>query len=1294
MANEVELERMIVRLVGDASRYERTLLAAIQMTEEYGKKVKGFAEVEATVKKDAERKYIDYVAALMVEKEAMGKSTAEMEMARAGQIAAWKTFQDARQFAELVEKYGKEEKLSNEAVEYIIRNREKVLANAITVSAAEQQANQENLQKIRQQHVVTLEEMAKRDIERASVTAREEIRLKQETAKWFQTIAIENKLFDEATSAEAVKKRTDNLSTERAAYAEAARERYIQEVALAHETYKQAEEAALQKVRLTTTVTAQVLAAYQQESLAATASALQQVTSAEQRALFVIGSLESHQQAEVKFYADKAKAEQDALDASKKLEQDAATEKAKIAAEALEQKAKLEEAFVEVQRAASYRGNDLILLQEEMRRKAADATLAHVNATKDLEIAGAAGAITESIKLAEQKEAAENAARAIKNLGIIDSVIAEETAAREILRIALMNNTARTALEEERYKLLNVMRMAELNSGWDALQGYALRQQAITALEIYDQKMKYAEFEALRAQEEQNRLNTEKNLASMQRDFLDQKMREKVAAEANDLQRQIQASVAEANLAQETAAKVRKAQEEKAKAATVAAQEMGKEWAKAYKQMQGGAKFIGAKFDLAGAFESFANLENAQIRLTAAIEAGGHAVESTMQGYNRFADSIAATTTQGRAATLGFLEQAEAMGISGEAAERVTKNAMALAGPRQNSLMTLRMAIALEEGNTTMLLRQMPVLRKIKDETERAAKAKEILSHKMKILEADASSSQGQILQLKNAYNGFKAEIGAVVAQAVNPLVQALKWVVDALRSMPTWLKTIITVVAILATAFGALTTITALYASTTVVAMRAALAAAAASVKATLIMMANPAVLLWVATLVVAGTLLYALEEKIFGLVRKTKEYNDELAKNVKLQEDIKIALEKQTTQEIRDIKKLPDLHAQIEAQEELIRETEKRIKLDAEIGRNLQAQLDIVNTRNAAIKRGEVAGESWEVSTKELEAELQDLENRFKSGKDSLKAYEANLEKLLEPQKKLKEEIESATHALGDQSMNLMFQGDKLKEGYDGIDMTSEKMGRYKLQMKGATEAQLEQYDSQMKGIHAMKLWLRETEKPFKANEAVKEFTKSIREQIEVFGMSSNQAALFKLQKANPSNTLAMFHAKSAVMEMHALEERKSKLEKAAQVTEQFTDPSIKLARHQKEVEDMFASGAISIDTYTAAMKEAAKTTDNAKVSMDALVRSGSADALARIAEYTSVLRGDGKPTTPKLKTREQILAERGPANEGGFFGDVIKKATGRDDEAKKWQAAVLETLLKIAGVPGFKILGADLE
>jgi len=130
------------------------------------------------------------------------------------------------------------------------------------------------------------------------------------------------------------------------------------------------------------------------------------------------------------------------------------------------------------------------------------------------------------------------------------------------------------------------------------------------------------------------------------------------------------------------------------------------------------------------AVRAFGEQERAELQLRAALEANGREVDLLFDRYTSLASALQDVTVIGDETTIRMFSQAEALGLTGEAAERAVRNAIGLSSALDlNARSALRYTAVLEEGDTTMLQRYLPALRSIEDESEKVAVAQNLLNN-------------------------------------------------------------------------------------------------------------------------------------------------------------------------------------------------------------------------------------------------------------------------------------------------------------------------------------------------------------------------------------------------------------------------------------------------------------------------------------------------------------------------------------------------------------------------------------
>jgi len=194
----------------------------------------------------------------------------------------------------------------------------------------------------------------------------------------------------------------------------------------------------------------------------------------------------------------------------------------------------------------------------------------------------------------------------------------------------------------------------------------------------------------------------------------------------------------------------------------------------------------------------------AEKRLEAALRSAGEFSQAALQDFKSFASGLQQVTTVGDESTLKMLQLAKSMGLSNEQAKSASKNAISLAKAMGiNEQSAIRYTAALEQGDATMLNRYLPTLRQIDDETERAAKAQELLGQMFSAATSEAQNGLGPLIQLQNTLGDFQEDIGAIVLEYMQPFINGLKDFVTAFKNSSDETKRFITQVVLIGSVAG-----------------------------------------------------------------------------------------------------------------------------------------------------------------------------------------------------------------------------------------------------------------------------------------------------------------------------------------------------------------------------------------------------------------------------------------------------------------------------------------------------------
>ncbi len=194
----------------------------------------------------------------------------------------------------------------------------------------------------------------------------------------------------------------------------------------------------------------------------------------------------------------------------------------------------------------------------------------------------------------------------------------------------------------------------------------------------------------------------------------------------------------------------------------------------------------------------------AEKRLEAALRSAGQFSKAALKDFKDFASGLQSVTTVGDESTLKLLQVAKSMGLTNEQAKRAAKNSIALSKSMGiNEQSAIRYTAALEQGDSTMLNRYLPTLRQVEDDSERAAKAQELLGQMFGAATAEAQSGLGPLTQIKNTFGDLQEEIGGIVLEYMQPFIQGLKNLVDAFKNSSQETKEFITQVILVGSVAG-----------------------------------------------------------------------------------------------------------------------------------------------------------------------------------------------------------------------------------------------------------------------------------------------------------------------------------------------------------------------------------------------------------------------------------------------------------------------------------------------------------
>lgn len=161
-------------------------------------------------------------------------------------------------------------------------------------------------------------------------------------------------------------------------------------------------------------------------------------------------------------------------------------------------------------------------------------------------------------------------------------------------------------------------------------------------------------------------------------------------------------------------------------------------------------------------------------------------------------------------------------------------------------------------------------------------------------------------------------------------------------------------------------------------------------------------------------------------------------------------------------------------------------------------------------------------------------------------------------------------------------------LQEQIDTFGMSAEQVALWKLQQQGANEATVELVRGLQDQVAALEAHEAAVAQAREAQQAVEQYTDSLREQLATMGMSTREAELWKLAQQGAS-AAAIEQARSIGAALDDSREYLDLLERGRQLTEANLGPLDKLRRARSDLQKLRDVGAIDARTYALELNRA---------------------------------------------------------------------------------------------------------
>jgi len=598
-------------------------------------------------------------------------------------------------------------------------------------------------------------------------------------------------------------------------------------------------------------------------------------------------------------------------------------------------------------------------------------------------------------------------------------------------------------------------------------------------------------------------------------------------------------------------------------------------------------------------FDAFSEAEEVAIRLNATLGANGRGVRAVSSEYAGWATEIERVTRLDDDAVLSLVSMAEAFGVTGEAAKKAVKDAIALSAAANTSAETaLRVTANLAQGNLERAMlssKFIAPLRGVRDEAEFLAKAQKLVNAGWEAEAALTQSAAGQLRQLGNAWGNLSEDLGEFVAFVVGPLAAGLREIVELIRELPSWIKAVIV-------AFTALSAATFAWWAIKKIILAAGIGAAFASWAGYIGMAASAmgtfkTVVLGVVTALGALALgfvaVVAAFEGIQALAGLNQVREDAEKTTAALQAYQRWWLSNRAKQHeaqlagvtgiVNPFARAAAAEAQIKALEEVIRERAEALRKAEEVAQKLKgAWKGWFGQESGAKERAKLLGEQLTPELQHLDKLKEVLKaahkdiDEFNAGAGMADAHVKVWEKA---QKALNDEVNSTIEALEDEQINLLH---------------------------GEGAAKL--YRMALAGVH--------------------------------------EDAIERIQVLTDGNK--------------ALKDQQELLKRAADTAKEYASDEEKLNARLAELNQQFLAkdSKLGWDAYANAVRKAREEVQEMNQSLErfAHVSASSAEATYRIREYMTAVRGMGKqPVAEPIAVMPRLAR---PGSEAGERGEVFQE------------------------------------
>lgn len=719
--------------------------------------------------------------------------------------------------------------------------------------------------------------------------------------------------------------------------------------------------------------------------------------------------------------------------------------------------------------------------------------------------------------------------------------------------------------------------------------------------------------------------------------------------------------------------------------------------------------YLGAS-QLQGFFDAFTVQEQAEMRLRAALEANERQVDSLFQDYAAFASELQNVTTQGDELTLVMLQQAEAMGITGEAAKKAVQGAVALSQSMGKSAdESLRAIAKFNSGDLNALNEMFPALRTIADESEKVAKAQQLLADQFEIAQAIAESSAGEVAQLSNSWGDFKEQLGAVVAEGVGPVVDNLKDLVAWLQSLSPEVKQGIVIIG---GAAVAVTGLSAAYGLLTLALgpVRALLisSTAATTSLATATRGATIAAIAFKGALLLGAVV--GLKELIFAATggnKALKELNQEIARSNRLSQDM-VAIRERTRQRFFEgAEEISNLQLRMRSFQQELKSADRNAE---DLSRSLESAKRHVEDMDDSRRQIPLIGEGWQADYDNAVKALGDVQQAYDETQNHAQRLRDEIQRLnremartqqlnrFQQERQGIDRIAQGEQAVHDEILQqINDMGKEFVTQSNVIDRAMTDTEEAIFRVKKAMEGQFfeghplsQELAKNIEGLQVLAKSFEDSRTIREYKDATEDLIQSLEMERDLLGVSNHLLDVHRIALAATKDQVDL-HVQARLDEAGALAETVHALRRAQELTNQYRPDQLKMADAIAEIDKLLKDQLITQNVYNSALAdiiarftEAEEAASDYRRELERLegTLAGTAEAEFRMAQHREVLGLQGQGGRPRVVPIPQVPGfqiDRGNVMPAPGMGGIPAILPGADNDKQVKALGFLERIAK---------------